>query len=281
MSVIPKVMFSNDLNDLPKLPVGTNDVITLPGFARTKYGENFSSEKAAKSIYYNEDREGYESFTNALISDTERFAESLGYKVFIDVNLNGDVMVENLGFSFGRLVTGKLKELMSIIEDEDDEEEHVVFIRSKGRHKTERTTIYNYALKRGLKVSPTMNGNDWEVRPAVKKTINNHLTKTKGDINIMGKVDLWLDTLDFETPTVPPYELTSVCTESYFRTVLNKSTYLLSYRKGFVIRHRFVIRKYGSKYRVVLPTGVIGESEKYDIKLFNLWLKPHGYEIKE
>lgn len=275
--------FSYDINDIPKLPTGTGEAIILPGFARRKYGDTFDLATAFKGVYYSEDSIAYDNFMLHSEREIKHFAATLGYKVEVSQTMFGDVQVTNLGFSFNMLVKSKLSELKEAIElsEEFEDEEPTVYIISSGRHGSERSNIYNVAREKGLSVTPVLNGNDWEVRPQVKKTINNHKTKTNGNIGVMGAIDAWVATLDYDTPTTPPSELTSACTDSYFRTVLNKSTLLLTYRRGLVTKHEYLVRKRNGVWEVLLPTGVIGESPSYDVSLFNLWLMPYGYNIEE
>ena len=267
-------IISNDISDLHELPVSSDKAIRLTGFLTNHYGENLDVKKVVSGGYYSEHREQFDNTVDYLKVIANDYADRNGFKVFASHNVFGDVLVQVTGFSFSKLVRAQLTDLR-----EDEDEDAAVVIPHKGQSSSERMTIYSIARKLDMNVSVALEGKDWVVTHQTKVTTH-HAKKTGGNVGIMGAIDTWLNTLEYDVASEPPLEIVQACTDSYFRTVLNKSAHTVTYRGGLVTKHSFLVRERKNQWEVLTGGQCLGTSETYDVQLFNLWLAPFGYSVE-
>lgn len=164
-------------------------------------------------------------------------------------------------------VINKVDEDLMYLEEELEEELSVEIKKATGKS-SERSVISAVQSELGIKVTVSDMGDYYKV--TYKPDSRRHPKATGRGGMKTSAITTWLLTLKPLTPTKPPAEIVSTCTDSYFRTVLNKSGLFVSYRKGLVTVYPSGIR-HGS---LVVHGKTIGQVR--DRQHLSLLLAPYG-----
>lgn len=169
-------------------------------------------------------------------------------------------------------VINSVDEELMYLEEELEEELSVEIEKSTGKA-SERSAISSIQNEFGIKAVVSDHGDYYLV--TYKPDSRRHPKSTGRGGMKTSAITTWLLTLKPYTPTKPPAELVTTCTDSYFRTVLNKSGLFASYRRGLVTIHRAGIR-HGS---LVVDGKTIGPVRNTDH--LSLLLAPHGLSVSQ
>lgn len=137
---------------------------------------------------------------------------------------------------------------------------------------SERSTISQVAKELRISVRTCDDGDHYTVTHRSDTTKHPKSTGRGGQMT--WNIHQWLSTLTPMTPTEPPREIVTGCTDSYFRTVLNKSPYYASYRRGRVTVYPAGIND-GQLYLGATPLARIGSH--CTTEYLDMVLGPHGY----
>lgn len=169
-------------------------------------------------------------------------------------------------------VIDSVDEDLMYLEEELEEELSVEIKKSTGKS-SERSAISSIQNELGIKVTVSDMGDYYKV--TYKPDSRRHPKATGRGGMKTSAIMTWLLTLKPLTPTKPPIEIVTTCTDSYFRTILNKSGLFASYRKGLVTVYPAGIR-HGS---LVVRGKTIGPVR--DRQHLLLLLAPHGLSESE
>lgn len=263
-----KTIVGNSINDLHKLTADGETTIVIPGPLTSQFGQ-LTFEQANKIIAGREDE--YRIAAMKMVSEIERqinnteISYNVGWSLFFDVNIKIG------GYSYSQGIRAKLQQLKFDVEmyEEGDEVPSITIVK-KHDPKSERATISRIANEIGIKVKTESHPGEWVV--TYKDPDCQHPKATS--VNLMQDIQFWLSTLTPMTPTEPPKEIVTGCTDSYFRTVLNKSPYFASYRRGRVTVYPAGITG-GQVYLGATPLAPVGVT--CTTEYLDMVLGPYGY----
>lgn len=170
-------------------------------------------------------------------------------------------------------VSDKIAELREDIQDAKDMigDLSVVIKKHTGKS-SERATIIQVAKEMKLPVKTHDHGDHYLV--AYNQDTTKHPKSTGRGGQMTWNIHQWLSTLTPMTPTEPPISIVTGCTDSYFRTVLNKSPYFASYRRGRVTVYPAGITG-GQVYLGATPLAPVGAT--CTTEYLDMVLGPYGY----
>lgn len=169
-------------------------------------------------------------------------------------------------------ITDKISEIKSDIEDALDMiGELSVNIEKLTGKSSERSTIIQVAKELKIPVKTSDMGDYYLVE--YKDNARKHPKSTGRGGQLSWQINYWLSTLPPMTPSKPPKEIVTQCTDSYFRTVINKSPYYASYRRGHVTVYPAKIID-GMVYVGTTPIAPFSSTDA--IEYLDLVLAPHG-----
>lgn len=213
-----------------------------------------------------------------------------------------DIIVKATGFNYKQLIRDLFAELVLKIEDVEEIEKmkrklEVTTIDSLAKElkediedaidllgdvsitvpkhtgkSSERSAVNQVAHELKIPVRVSDDGDYYTV--TYKQDTKTHPKATGRGGMMTWNINQWLSTLTPMTPTEPPADIVSQCTDSYFRTVLNKSPYYASYRRGRVTVYPAGIND-GQLYLGTTPLARI--SSHCTTEYLDMVLGPHGY----
>lgn len=263
-----------DLSDIDKLTPDGLTVVVIPGPIRREFGD-ISFNEASEIINNNETK--YRNILNDMISEIERQINTgtINYKV--GYSLMFDINIKIGGFSYSQFIKSKLNQLKLDVEmyeeDDDDDELPYVEIRKNYNPDTERSLISRLAKKVGITVRTESHPGKWLVRYKPGND-NTHPKATGRGGDMTHLINQWLATVEPMVPTKPPAVLIEGCTDSYFRTVINKSPFHVSYRRGYVIVYPCKITD-GTLYIGTKPHPAPANDSTSHLDMV---LAPYGYD---
>ncbi len=271
-----KNVIGNTFYDLDKLKVYDGNIIIIPGHLRVN-GETMEQAMVKltqenASVIKQSDIVNYFNTLDRQIRD---HGKSQGKKYTVDMNMYGDAMVELVGHTY----RGQVKYMLEQIDDDFD-----VDIYKVTRSTSEKTAIYNVAKDLNLKVTVEDHGDFYNVsirKPAVKAT-----TKQSG-AGVMSLINRHILSMEFDKPSVLPSEITSLTSDTYIRTIVNKSLFECSYQRGMITKHTYRICNRGGNVEVRTTGKKLTHIENLKLSditdshrtLLNLRLMPHGIRV--
>lgn len=299
------IVIGNTVNDIAGLEIVSNDtdkhqIVLIPGYVTIKnpgksYDELMTiinepmTQFAAAEWHENQKSQilngGYGKgkklqITHNNIGDTIVRAVGFNYKqmvrdAFAELTLKTEDLseIESMKKRLDEAKKQKLTDLITDLEEEIEDSLDIIGDVSinvaKCTYKSsERSTLNQVSAELGIKVTVSDMGDYYKV--TYKPDSRRHPKATGRGGMKTSAITTWLLTLKPLTPTKPPAEIVSTCTDSYFRTVLNKSGLFASYRKGLVTVYPAGIR-HGS---LVVHGKTIGPVR--DRQHLSLLLAPYG-----
>ncbi len=263
-------VISTNLTDFDHLGINDESCIRLFGFIITEHGEDTRLSKVYEVRATQEDR--VELVARQLAEYATEYATERGFKIRTSLNLHGDVFVEKIGFSFRRMVEFKIKELL-------DDDDGVIQVDKTHKPDSDRSTIYKVAKENKLKVVMELHEDVWQIYLSENST--GRPKSTKRVSGTFETVRLWLDSIDYNKPTVPPETFTQDIADSYLRTMFNKVELDIIYRKGRVTKCRVLVKQHKNQWHVTLNSKPLLSTDNYDTSLINLTLMPYGLTIDD
>ena len=304
------IIVGTTVNDIAGLEITNGDhsqhqIVMIPGYVSIKNpNKSFTEllEISGEFLTQQTAIEVYEKQKQIILNGGYGKGKSLD----ITHNAIYDIIVKAVGFNYKQLVRDSFVELKLKIEDQQeiesmrkrlanakrqnlaelvaDIEEEIeesldilgdmsIDIAKSTYKSSERSTINQVSNELRIPVRVSDHGDYYKV--TYKPDSRRHPKSTGRGGMKTSAITTWLLTLKPYTPTKPPAELVTTCTDSYFRTVLNKSGLFASYRRGLVTIYRAGIR-HGS---LVVDGKTIGPVRNADH--LSLLLAPHGLSVSQ
>lgn len=260
-------VISDNLMDYDKLPIDGESVILTPGYLKKNYGE-LSFEEMTDEIIRD-----CQKGTDELIEEINKVVNRTAVTYQITHNYFFDIIIKATGTSNRQLIKSKLlilkDDIDDYLEDPEDDDLPSVSFSKPSNPKSFRATVFNLCKQLGISASCNDLGSQFEV--TYKNDKKRHAKSTSISVNMSYQIQQWLDLVTPMVPTEPPSDILSNCTDSYFRTVLNKSPYHVTYRRGSVTIYPAGIKD------GVLYLGSLRLAPVDSISIIDLLLNPYGY----
>lgn len=232
---------SNNINSLHLLKPNDGNALLIPGLQRVgrdltakEYLDEIminhptDAEKVVRGPWYNSTHRA-QIYFNEVKNEVLRRAQVTGQRLVItEQGPWFDIKVTCIGIFYNRYVANELQFL--------EGEESVLVVPKMTYSPSERTTIYNEAKKQRLHITVTDIGDSYEVTTRdpelrARGTCAQYDSKT---VFMMFTSDM-----DYDKPVTFPEEFVRKTSDAYIRLMCTQSPYELSYRRGYITKHRY------------------------------------------
>jgi len=270
-----KNVISQSFYDIEKLKPFDNCMVVIPGYIRSN---GMTMEEAhdylIQGVFGEEVMKRDQEFNRLKMSVLEHGSEK-GIKFDVNMNMFGDATVECVGVTFA----GHARYMVEQVSEDFD-----VDIKKMTRNSSEKTTIYKLAKELGIKVSVEDCGDFYNVslrKETVKATV-----KQSG---VMSLINRFILQLPFDEPTEIPSEITAMTSDTYVRTIVNKSHFECSYQRGMLTKHTYRLCNRSSGVEVRTTGKTLARIDNLKIsdltenhkRLLNLKLMPYRISVTD
>mgnify|MGYP000424146418 CR=1 FL=1 len=215
------------ISDILKLQPNDGNGVLLPGLMRVNRDLTISEYLSEYDWTYRIN--DLEAFYEKIKDSVKLIQDQTGKRLLVQRRGPGwDAEVTCIGVYYNRMVNYELQ----FLEDYDS----LVVIPKLTHNPSERTAIYNEAKKLKMRVSIEDMGEHYDVSLRNEK-YRSKATKQGYDAKLV--FVLFVKDLPYDTPTTIPDDLAENTSDGYLRLMCTQSPYELSYRRGYITKHRY------------------------------------------